>query len=156
MNTILSGNPTGSSEEFQDSAVKVGNPMIFNMPAPTSFGVGAQTLTAAQVLGGIVISAGSAGVGATAITLPTAVSLAATIRSQYSSRGIIPGDTVLFLLINGNSSTGVLTVTSPGAGVTFDPNQSAASQVVGANSSKEIYLRFTNGTPGSEAYVVYS
>lgn len=161
MPTVLSGNPTGSVEEFQDSAIKVGNPQIFNMPAPTSFATGAQTLTATQVLGGIIVSAGSGAAGATAITLPTAPALAAVIRGQYSSRGVIPGDTVMFLLINGNSSTGVLTVTSPGStpgvtGVTFDANQNAAAQVVAAGASKEIYLRFSNGSVGAEAYVAYS
>jgi hypothetical protein len=154
-NTILSGNPTGSFEEAQDSAFKVGNPQIYNLPTPTSFTTGPQTLTAAQVLSSIVVSAGSGAAGATAITLPTAAILAAGLRA-FSSRGVVAGDTVMFLLINGNSSTGVLTVTSPGASVTFDPNQNAASQVVPANTSKEIYLRFTNGAPGSEAYVVYS
>lgn len=153
--TILSGNPSGSAEDFQDSAMKIGNPQIFNMPAPTSFAAGPQTLTAAQVLNGIVISAGSAGAGATAITLPTAAVLAAGIRG-FSSRGVVAGDTILFLLINGNSGAGALTMTSPGASVTFDTNQSGASQVVAQNSSKDVYLRFTNGAPGSEAYVVYS
>jgi hypothetical protein len=127
------------------------------MPAPASMGVGAQSITAAQVLNGIVVCAGSGAAGTTAITLPTAPALAAAMRA-YSSRGVIVGDTVEFLLINGNSSTGSLTVTAPGGGgVTFDGNQNATAQIVAAGASKLIYCRFTAGTPiGSETYVVYS
>ncbi|HLQ94205.1 MAG TPA: hypothetical protein VK148_29645 [Xanthobacteraceae bacterium] len=37
----------------------------------------------------------------------------------------------------------------------FDANQTAASQVVGPNSSKLIHIRLTNVAASSEAYVVY-
>lgn len=146
---------TGTDSDLRDSAVNIGNPLIQNTPTPASYGTGAQQLLAADILGGIVVAAGSAGAGATAITLPTALNLANAIRA-INPQGVRIGDTVWCLIINGNSSTGVLTITSPGSSVTFDTNQNSASQVVPQNSSKEIACRFTNVTAGSEAYVVYS
>lgn len=146
---------TGTDSDLRDSAVNIGNPLIQNTPAPASYGAGAQQLLAADILGGIIVAAGSGGGGATAITLPTAANLAAAIRA-INPQGVRPGDTVWCLIINGNSGAGALTITSPGASVTFDTNQNSASQVVAQNSSKEIACRFTNGTPSSEAYVVYS
>lgn len=152
--TILSGNPQGSNEESEDSALKYGNPVIQNTPAPATYAAGATTnYTAADVLGGIIVDGGN---GASAHTgnLPSAASLAAQMRA-FSSRGVIVGDTVWCLIINGSSGAGVFTL-GAGAGGSFDANQAAASRVIPQNSSKEIAIRFTNGVPGSEAYTVYS
>src|SRR6266436_8602437 len=147
MPTILSGNPTGTDELSQDSAFKVGNPQIFNTPAPASYtGSAAITLLAADILGGIIVIAGVAGTGAVTETTPTAALLAAALRA-ISTRGVIVGDTVWCLIINGNNSANSVTMAA-GTGATFDANQSAASRVIAANSSKEIAIRFTNGAPG--------
>lgn len=154
--TILSGNPTGSHEMFQDSAIKMGNPQIFNTPAPASYtGSATQTFLSADVLGGIIVVAGSAGSGAITATLPTAALLATAMR-QFSQRGVIAGDTLWCLVINGNSGGANAVTLAAGSGGSFDANQAAASRVIAANSSKEIAVRFTNGAPGSEAYVVYT
>jgi hypothetical protein len=150
--TILSGNPTGTIEEFQDSAIKTGNPTIYNLPLPASYAAAAsRTYTATDILGSIVLDAGN-GASAHTATLPSAALLAGAIRGIYSSRGIIVGDTVWCLIVNSSSGAGVFTI-AVGTGGTFDTN---AGQTIPQNSSKEIAIRFTNGTPGSEAYTVYS
>lgn len=155
MPTVLSGNPTGTNEESQDSAFKVGNPQIFNTPAPASYNSGGTTtLLSTDVLGGIVVVQGSGGTGAVTLTLPTAALLAAAIRAM-STRGVVPGDTVWVLIINGNTSTGSVTIAA-GSGGSFDGNQNSASRVIGVGASKEVAIRFTNGVPGSEAYTIYS
>lgn len=153
--TIGSGNPTGSVEEWQDSAIKTGNPQIFNTPTPASYtGSASVTLLSNDLLGTIIVIAGAAGTGAVTATLPTAALLAAALR-QFSSRGVVPGDTIWCLIINGNNAANSITLAA-GAGGSFDVNQPAATRVIQQNSSKEIAVRFTNGVPGSEAYVVYS
>lgn len=154
--TIGSGNPTGSLEDFQDSAVKTGNPLIYNTPAPASYtGSANVTLLSSDILASIVVVAGAAGSGAVTLTTPTAALLAAALRG-FSSRGVAVGDTLWCLIINGNSGGANAVTLAAGSGATFDANQAAASRVIAANSSKEIAVRFTNGTPGSEAYVIYS
>jgi hypothetical protein len=151
MPTILSGMPTGTFEETQDSAIKVGNPTIYNMPVPASYAATAsRTYTAADVLGGIIMDAGN-GASAHTGTLPTAASLGAAMRA-ISTRGVIVGDTVWCLIVNSSSGAGVFTI-AVGSGGTFDTN---AGQNIPQNASKEVAIRFTNGIAGSEAYTVYS
>lgn len=153
MPTILSGNPTGTFEELEDSAVKVGNPQIFNTPAPASYAAAAsRTYTPADIFGGKIVDAGN-GASAHTATLPTAALLAAALRG-ISSRGMIPGDELWCLIVNGSNGAGTFTV-APGSGGAFDVNYGGAATVA-QNGSKEIVIRFTNGTPGSEAYTVYS
>lgn len=146
---------TGTDNELRDSAINVGNPIIQNTPAPASYGTGAQQLLAADILGGTIVAAGSGSGSATAITLPTGPNLATAIRA-INPQGVRVGDTLYCLIINGNSGAGALTMTSPGSSVVFDTNQSAASQVIAQNSSKEIACRFTTVTVGAEIYTVYS
>lgn len=148
---------TGMDTSQKDMGLVTGNPVIYNTPTPATYGTGPQTLLANDIIGGMIVSAGSAGAGTTALTLPTAASLAAALRALtgLGAGGVRVGDTLYCLIINGNSSSGNLVMTAS-AGVTFDANQSAASQVIGQNSSKDIAVRFTNGTVGSEAYTVYS
>jgi hypothetical protein len=43
-----------------------------------------------------------------------------------------------------------------GSGGGFDANQAAAARLIRSNTTREIAIRFTNVTPGSEAYVVYA
>jgi len=150
--TIGSGNPTGTNEDSQDSAFKVGNPEIFNIPAPASLSGAANTLTATQVINGVVSEAN--GGSATTLTLPsariTATGLAPALR-QFSSRGIIPGDSIYLYIIN--NGAGVMTIANNADGsITFDPGSPAT---VPANSSRTLLIRFTNGTPGSEAAVLF-
>lgn len=108
---------------------------------------GAVTLTAAEVIGGIVV-ADPTGAGRT-YTLPTAALLVAAIP------GAKVGDLVRFLLVNGADANEVITI-AVGAGGAFDANQTAASQVVPQNASKLVHIRLTNVTASSEAYVAYA
>src|SRR5215831_8435244 len=100
MPTILSGNPSGSVEEYQDSAVKTGNPMIFNLPTPLSVTV-TTTLTAQQFLNGIVVASGTITITPPPIRDPSPGTPGlATLMRGLSSRGVIPGDTVECLVVN--------------------------------------------------------
>jgi predicted RecA/RadA family phage recombinase len=107
---------------------------------------GGVTLTAAEVLGGIVV-ADPNGAGRT-YTLPTAALLVAAMP------GAKVGDIVRCLIVNGADAAEVITVAA-GSGGAFDANQTAASQVIGQNASKLVHIRLTNVTASSEAYVVY-
>lgn len=108
---------------------------------------GAVTLTAAEVLGGVVV-ADPNGAGRT-YTLPTAALLVAAIP------GVAVGDIIRCLIVNGADAAETITL-SAGAGGAFDANQTAASQVIPQNSSKLVHIRITNVTAASEAYVVYA
>jgi hypothetical protein len=144
--TVLSGNPTGSFEESQDSAFKVGNPEIYNIPAPLSLSA-SSAITAQQLINGI-ISCVSA--SAVTLTFPTATALAVALRS-FSSRGIVPGDSIYLLIVNGGSSSGAITIT-PGSGMTFDAGSPAT---IAIGNSRTLIMRFTVGTPGSETLVMF-
>lgn len=139
--TVLSGNPTGAFEEAQDSAFKVGNPEIFNIPAPASLTGSSNTLTAQQLVNGIIVINNAT---TTTATLPTATALAAVLRG-FSSRGIIAGDAIYVTLVSGGA--GAITITDS-ASIIHDAN---TSQSVPAGTSRQLLVRFTNGTPGSEA-----
>lgn len=141
------GNPSGSPGNL-------GTPLLINTPAPASYAAGAsQTLTADDVLGGIVVFGGNAN-SASTVTLPTAALLAAAMRTASNLAAVAVGNTVSFSLVNGaaTGATGVITVT-PGSGGALDANQ--ANSTVTTGMSKTVYIRFTNGTLNSEAYVVY-
>jgi predicted RecA/RadA family phage recombinase len=107
---------------------------------------GAVTLTAAELLGGIVV-ADCAGAGRT-YTLPTAALLVAAIP------GAKVGDVVRTKIVNGSDAAEDITVAA-GTGGGFDTNQTAASRIIGQNNSKELLVRLTNVTASSEAYVAY-
>ena len=108
---------------------------------------GGVTLTAAELIGGIVV-ADCAGAGRT-YTLPTAALLVAAIP------GAQVGDIVRCLIVNGSDAAETITLAA-GSGGAFDANQTAASQVIPQNSSKYVHIRLTNVTTSSEAYVVYA
>lgn len=150
--TIGSGNPTGSFEEAQDSAFKVGNPEIYNIPAPASLSGAANTLTAQQVINGVV-SVANGGL-ATTLTLPSAKTVGsglAPLLRGFSSRGIIPGDSIYLYIINNGAGTMTI-ANNADASITFDPG---SPNTVAANSSRVLLIRFTNGVPGSEAAVLF-
>lgn len=136
---------SGTDSTAQEQAVKVGNPVIYNLPAPASY-AGSATYTATDIVGGIIVHNTSA--GAVTGTLPSPAALIAQIDKPRV------GDTVECLIVNGGSS-GNITLTAV-AGVTFDTNQLAGSQIIATASSKWVLCRFTNVTAGSQAYVVYS
>lgn len=137
---------TGTDSILKDEAVKVGNPVVYNLPLPASYSTSAATYQAADIIGGIIVH-DTTSVAATA-TLPTPSSLA----TQFDSPRV--GDTVECLIINGGV-TGSITLSGV-TGVSFDTNQLTVSRVIQNGSSKYVMCRFTNVTAGSQAYTVYS
>lgn len=136
---------TGVNSDSQDQASKIGNPIIYNIPAPASY-TGAQTYTMSDLLGGTIVHDATGGVTA---TLPTAALLVSAIPSCRV------GDSFWCLIINGAASSGTLTLAA-GSGGSFDANQGAGSRIVQFGTSKDVQIRVTNTTVGSQAYVVYS
>lgn len=109
---------------------------------------GNETLTAAQLLGGIIVR-DCAGASRTD-TLPTAALLVAAMANPRV------GDIVRCLIVNGSDPITEVITLAAGAGGGFDANQTAVSRVVGGGASKEIRVRLTNVTAAAEAYVVYA
>src|ERR1051326_336628 len=101
---------TGIDTSGQDMAERVGNPVVYNMPAAASY-AGSQTYTTADILGGIIVHDGTGGVTA---TLPSAAALCAAIPS-----GGRTGDTLYCLITNGANAGGAITL-ALGAGGSFD------------------------------------
>lgn len=117
-------------------------------PAPASHAeAGNVTLTAAEILGGIVV-ADPNGYGRT-YTLPTAAELVAALP------GVRVGDVVRCQIINGADAAEVITLQA-GAGGAFDVHQTPSSRVIGQNTSKLLAIRFINVTADDEAYVAYA
>lgn len=115
--------------------------------APTSDATaGARTYTAAEILGGIIVR-DCAG-GSRSDVLPTAALLVAAM-----TRPAV-GDVVQCTIINGSDANEVITV-GAGTGGGFDTNQTSASRVIPQNASKTVFIRLTNVTASSEAYVAY-
>jgi hypothetical protein len=118
------------------------------LPAAASIATaGAETYTAAQLLGGTIVR-DCAGAGRTD-TLPTAALLVAAMP------GAKVGDIIDTLIVNGSDAAEAITLAA-GTGGAFDANQTAGSRVIGQNTSKRIRVRLTNVTASSEAYVVYA
>lgn len=108
-----------------------------------------QTLTAAQLLTEIIVINATAALTA---TFDTAANLVNAV--EANSAGAVVGDVVQCLIINGQGTNAI--TLAAGSGGAYDTNQTASSRVISANTSKFVFLRLTNVTPGSEAYVVYS
>jgi hypothetical protein len=109
---------------------------------------GNATYTAAQLLSGTIVR-NAAGADRTD-TLPTAALLVAALNALS---GAEVGDIVETYIVNGSTTTGIITIAA-GAGGTFDTNQTAASRVVPLNASKKITIRITSITAGAEAYAI--
>lgn len=104
----------------------------------------AVTLTAHQVLGGVVLQDPSG--GAVTTTLPTAAALV-----SYA-KGLTPGSCVRFLLRNTADAAEAITVAA-GTGITV---AAGSTLTVAQNKSAEYLIVFTNVTPGSEAAIAYT
>lgn len=114
---------------------------------PASYSTaGPVTYSVADILSGIIVR-DTNGAARTDVT-PTAAQLVAGVP------GVRVGDVLQCEIINGADAAEVITLTG-GTGVTFDPNETAVARVIGQNSSKTLFIRFTNVTPGSEAAVAY-
>lgn len=117
--------------------------------APISTVPGASsTIDIGQMLSSFVIQAPSAG---NTSTLDTAANVVAGVNKIGSGAQV--GDVVQVYMGNGSASN-TITVAA-GTGGTFDTNQPSAARVIAVNSSRWVFVRLTNVTVGSEAYVVY-
>jgi hypothetical protein len=130
---------------MQNQDVRVAN-LIEQGGAASYATAGAQTYTAADVIGGIIVRDPN-GTSRTD-TLPTAALLVAAIAKPR------PGDIIECLIVNGADAAENLTINA-GTGGAFDANQTGASRVVNQFASKLMRIRLTGVAPGSEAYVVY-
>lgn len=106
---------------------------------------GDTTLTAAQVLAGIVVVDPN-GAGRN-LTFPTATALIAVVP------GCVIGQTFRLHVVNGADAAETITLVADASGG-FDANQTAASRVIPQNTSKDVLVRITN--VGAPAYVIYA
>lgn len=141
---------SGTDSSGQNMGVKVGSPLIYNLPTPASYAAGAQAYTAADIVGGVIVHDGT---GSGTGTLPTAAAVAAILRGGATPLNI--GDAIDCLIINGANASGTITLAA-GAGMTFDANQGGGSRAIPFATSKYISFRFTGVTPGAETLVLYS
>ena len=120
---------------------------IDGIGTPISVTPGAtSTLLAEQMLSGIITSAPSTG---NTLTFDTATNIVNGVNLVTAGANV--GDYITFLLVNG-SATNTITLAVPASG-SFDTNQ--ATRVIPVNTSRYVWVRLTNVTPGSQAYVVY-
>lgn len=128
-------------------AAPLGVNYIDGIGTPISTAPGAtSTLLTEQLLTGIITQSPSTG---NTSTFDTAANIVAGVNKI--SAGAVIGDMVTVLLINGNGTNAITLAAGSGGG--FDTNQ--ANRTVPVNTSKYVWIRLTNVTPGSEAYVIY-
>ena len=119
----------------QSSLVRADSKQIFT---------GATTLTAAQVVAGVLFVDTSA--GAVTMTLPSAASLLALLNAgSYASSPISTNDIVFMTVVNYGHAANAVTVQVSGG---------ATSTTVAARTSEQVGIKFTNVTAGSEAMSV--
>lgn len=129
-------NPTGTAY-YSGS----GTP-ISTTPGATS------TIDIGQLLTGFVIQSPSAG---NTSTVDSAANIVAGINKMSSGAQI--GDVVSVYMGNGNNTNSI--TIAAGTGGTFDANQPVAARAIAPNTSRFVFVRLTNVTPGSEAYTIY-
>lgn len=114
-------------------------------PTVTTYGTaGNLAITAAMFLGGIILR--DCNGGARTDTLPTAAAFIAAVRGEKI------GDVYRCLIINNSDADEAITI-DVATGTTIP--QIAGTRTIPQNTSREIYLRLTNVTAGSEAMVAY-
>ena len=104
------------------------------------------TLLAEQLLTGIITQAPSVG---NTSTFDTAANIVAGVNKVTA--GAVVGDMITCLIINGSGANTITLAAGTGGG--FDTNQ--ATRVIAVNTSRYVWIRLTNVTSGSEAYIVY-
>jgi hypothetical protein len=139
---------TGTDSAMQQQAVRTGNPIVTNTPAPASYTtVGTLTYLASDIVGSIIVHSPATAV---TVTLPSAALLIPAIPGEGGKRPVI-GDTIECLITNAGAAA--ITI-QPGSGGSLDPNQATAT--IAAGTSKVLAVRVTNPAVGSEAYTAYS
>ncbi len=116
---------------------------LFKTTVTTYNAAGDMAMTAAQVLGGLILRDPNG--AARADVLPAAAPLVAAIR------GAFVGLTFEFTIRNTADAAEAITVTAPNAAVTI-----SGTATIAQNNSKTFLVRLTNVDPGSEAYTAYS
>lgn len=123
--------------------------VIYNSPAGfhlvSTATAGPVTLTARQVLGGLILH--EAENANDAVTLPTAASLAAAFN------GVAVGSSIRFILKNTSSTSGDTSDITASTGITIFSGDAIS---VGIGLTGEFLIVFTNVEPGSEAAVLYT
>lgn len=122
-------------------------------PARTGTSGAGFTALAADLLTGIITWKNSNTANSN-MTLDTAANLLTAVNSVSSGAQI--NDVVIQTLVinsTGSGAGGTITVV-PGSGGSLDANQSAP--VIAVGTSRFLYIVFTNVTPGSAAYTVYT
>lgn len=145
-------NESGSDQIINNSRVRAGTPSTNAQGVLWMQGTGVvtslagtnQTLTAAQLGGGIVVHAPTA---AATDTLDTATNILNYMNTN--SAGISVGDILQCLVINGSAANAI--TIAAGSGGSSDGNQPTIT--IPANVSKTLTIRITNTT--TPAYVVY-
>ena len=107
---------------------------------------GAVTYTAADVIGGLIVRDPN-GASRTDV-LPTAALLIAALVDERV------GDTFIVRVMNAADANETITITA-GSGGAFDTNITATAKIIAQDGKKEVIIRLTNVTAGSEAYVCY-
>ena len=129
---------------LDSSATKIGSTSAVTLtssPASVTVASGNATLTATQVLSGLILQ--TPAVNST-LTLPTATALTASfVNTQV-------GDTFEIRVVNLASATYTSTIAADASG------SLVGNGVVSFASSGRFRVRFTNVTSGSQAYVVYA
>lgn len=128
--------------EAQMDAASAVTPGVGVVTATVLSTAGAITLTAAQILTGLILR-DPAG-GARTDTLPTAALLAAAIAN------VKVGSAFMFHVRNTADAAETLTIAA-GAGGT-----DSGTMTIAQNNAKSFLIVFTNVTSGSEAYTLYS
>lgn len=128
-------------------AAPLGINYIDGIGTPISTTPGATTtILAEQLLTGLITFAPSA---ACTATFDSGANIVAGVNKVTA--GAVVGDIITCLIINGSGTNGI-TLAVPASGA-FDTNN--ANRAIAVNTSRYCWVRLTNVTPGSEAYVVY-
>ena len=120
------------------------------MPSTTTSTVAAgtaKTVTAAQMIGGLVLHDPT---GASTDTLDTAANLVAAMP------GAAVGQSFYFDFVNIADASETITVAAGTGGTTFTYSPATGTYTIAQNAGKRFLVQLTNVTAGSEAYTLYS
>lgn len=129
------------------AANQLGTNWMNGTGSPTSTTPGAtSTISAFMLSAGIMVVAPTT---ANTATFDTGANIVAMVNAR--SAGAVVGDIIQCLIVNGSGTNGI-TLAVPASGA-FDTNQT--NRAIAVNTSRYVFIRLTNVTPGSEAYTVY-
>jgi hypothetical protein len=143
-----SGIITGIDFRAQDQAIRFGNPDIQNLPPPTIFAAGAQTLTAKMLLGSIIAGVPTASVN---YTLDTTANILNALKAYSDALGVRIGDSFACMVANGSGGAFSITIVA-GDGKTSVFKSGAIT--TGTNQVLNFYVNDPTGaaTPSITVY----